>query len=129
MTQLIGRPVGAPGRAGRPDGLVVLCSANNWDAIKLADRQMAEQLVAHAPVLYVDPPVSHLTRLRNPAAAAWLEGPRLKRVGPRLLRYTPVVAPKPRHPAMRGATSWLVRRQLRHAVETPGRASRVLVAG
>ena len=57
-------------RTGDWDGLIVLCAANSWDAVKLADRHMAEPLTAHAPVLYVDPPISHLTRFKNPAVAA-----------------------------------------------------------
>src|SRR4051812_25243190 len=40
------------------EGLIVLCAANNMDDVKLADRHMAECLTAHAPVLYVDPPMS-----------------------------------------------------------------------
>ena len=59
----------APRRASGVDwdGLVVLCAANNWDDVKLADRHMAERLTAHAPVLYVDPPISHLTRFNKPS--------------------------------------------------------------
>lgn len=102
------------------DRLIVLCAANNWDDVKLADRHMAEQLTAHAPVLYVDPPVSHLTRFNNPAVADSLAGPRLRMAGLRLARYTPLVAPKPRHPLMRGATSLMVRRQLRGVVRQLG---------
>jgi glycosyltransferase involved in cell wall biosynthesis len=98
------------------DGLIVLCAANSWDDVKLADRHMAEHLVAHAPVLYVDPPVSHLTRLNKPAVAASLKGPRLRKLAPRLARYTPVVPPKPTHPAVQPLASRLVRRQLAGAI-------------
>jgi teichuronic acid biosynthesis glycosyltransferase TuaH len=102
------------------DGLVVLCAANNWDDVRLGDRHMAERLVEHAPVLYVDPPVSHLTRLNKPQVAASTKGPRLRMAAPRIARCTPLVAPKPTHPAMGGVTSWLVRRQLRRAVRELG---------
>lgn len=102
------------------DGLVVLCAANNWDDVRLGDRAMAERLVEHAPVLYVDPPVSHLTRLNKPQVAESTKGPRLRTVAPRIARLTPLVAPKPTHPAMMPVTSWLVRRQLRGAVRELG---------
>ena len=102
------------------DGLVVICAANNWDDVKLGDRHMAERLTAHAPVLYVDPPISHLTRLNKPAVAASLERPRLRMAAPRIARFTPLVPPKPTHPALLGLTSRLVRRQLRGAVRRLG---------
>jgi len=107
-------------RAGDWHGTIVLCAANSWDDVKLADRHMAERLTAHAPVLYVDPPVSRLTRFNNPAVAASLTGDRLRVVGPNLARYTPLVLPKPRHPMMRATSSLLVRRQLRAAIRRLG---------
>lgn len=100
----------------RWDGLVVLCAANSWDDTKRVDQHMAERLTAHAPVLYVDPPVSHLTRFNKPAVAGSIKGERLREIAPRLARFTPLVAPKPEHPAMLGLTSRMVRRQLRGAV-------------
>jgi glycosyltransferase involved in cell wall biosynthesis len=101
-------------------GLIVLCAANNMDDVKLADRHMAERLTAHAPVLYVDPPMSHLTRLKNPATAASTRRPHLRIVAPGLARYTPLVPPKPSHPAMTGLTSAIVRRQIRGATRRLG---------
>jgi teichuronic acid biosynthesis glycosyltransferase TuaH len=109
-------------------GLIVLCAANSWDAVKLADRHMAERLTAHAPVLYVDPPISHLTRFKNPAVAASVRRPHLRTVAPRLARYTPVVAPKPTHPAMIPLTTRLLRRQLRGAVRRLGGQVHAVIA-
>ena len=87
------------------DGLIVLCAANNWDDVKLADRHMAEYLVKHAPVLYVDPPISHLTGLNNRTVARSLKRPRLRVLRPGLARYTPLVPPKPRSKAMLPASA------------------------
>jgi glycosyltransferase involved in cell wall biosynthesis len=101
-------------------GVVVLCAANSWDDVKLADRHMAERLTAHAPVLYVDPAISHLTRFHKSAVAGSLRGPRLRLAAPRIARYTPLVAPKPDHPAMVALTSRMVRRQLSRAVRRLG---------
>jgi glycosyltransferase involved in cell wall biosynthesis len=110
------------------DGLVVICAANSWDEVKLADRHMAEHLTAHAPVLYVDPPISHLTRFNAPAVAGSLKRPRLRQVAPRIARLTPLVPPKPMAPAMLPLSNRIARRQLRRAMRRLGarRAQAVL---
>jgi teichuronic acid biosynthesis glycosyltransferase TuaH len=94
----------------------------------MADRQMAERLTEHAPVLYVDPPVSHLTPRKNPAVAASLAEPRLRVVAPRIARLTPVAAPYPTRPAMTPLTDLLVRRALRRAVHALGGNVRAVVS-
>ena len=104
------------------DGLIVICAANSWDDIKLADRHMAERLAQHAPVLYVDPPISHLTRFNKPVLAAPTQGERLTTVAPRIARLSPVVAPKPTHPLMVGTAAWMARRQLGRAIRSLGAA-------
>jgi teichuronic acid biosynthesis glycosyltransferase TuaH len=110
------------------DGLVVLCAPNNWDDVKLHDRHLAERLTEHAPVLFVDPPMSHLTRFNNPAIAESTRRPHLRMVAPRIARYTPVVAPKPSHPAMIELTSRVVRHQLRGAVRRLGGRVHAVIA-
>lgn len=102
------------------NGLVVLCAPNNWDDVKLHDRHLAERLTEHSPVLFVDPPMSHLTRFNNPAAAGSTRRPHLRLVAPRIARYTPLVAPKPTHPAMMPLTSRIVRHELGWAVRRLG---------
>ena len=103
------------------DGLVVLCAANSWDEVKLADRHMAEHLAArHAPVLYVDPPISHLTRFNAPSVAGSLKRPRLRQIAPRIARYTPLVPPKPMSPAVLPLTNRIARRELRGALRRLG---------
>lgn len=102
------------------DGLVVLCAANGWDQVKLHDRHLAEALSAHAPVLYVDPPASHLTRFKDPTVASSLKRPRLRSVAPRIARLTPLAPPKPMQPAVLPLTNRVVRHQLRGAVRRLG---------
>ena len=97
-----------------------MCAANSWDDIKMQDRHMAEQLVAHAPVLYCDPPISHLSRIYKPAIAESIKRPRLRQLGPNLYRLTPVVPPKQNHPRMVKVASWFARRQLRRATRRLG---------
>jgi teichuronic acid biosynthesis glycosyltransferase TuaH len=107
-------------RSAAPEGLIVLCAANSWDDVKMADRHMAEHLVAHGPVLYVDPPVSHLTRYYKPSVAASTKGPRLRKLAPGLFRLTPLVPPKQTHRAVLPSATWLTRYQLRRAVRDLG---------
>jgi len=83
--------------------LVVLCAANRYDGIKLADQHVAQQLAQLTPVLYVDPTVSFakvLSTRQNP----WSQS-RLRILGPGLARLTPVVQP---FPSRKGMT-WLIR--------------------
>jgi teichuronic acid biosynthesis glycosyltransferase TuaH len=111
-----------PGATAGPrawDGMVLLCSGTNWD-LGMHDRKLAEALAAHAPVLFVNPPASHLTRLNDPATAELLRGPRLRRAAPRIATYTPLVPPKPMAPAVLPLTRRIVRRQLRQAVAELG---------
>jgi teichuronic acid biosynthesis glycosyltransferase TuaH len=107
--------------------LVVLCAANNWDSMVVADQHIAMQLARHTPVLYVDPPLSRLTPRNRPELADALDGPRLRPLAPNLVRLTPVVQPGPHRPALLGLTTWLVRRHLRAAVEELGLPVRALL--
>jgi teichuronic acid biosynthesis glycosyltransferase TuaH len=109
------------------DGLLVICAGNNYDAVKLHDQHMAERLGERAPVLYVDPPLSHLTPRNDPRLALSLEGPRLRRVDAGFWRLTPVVPPFPMRPGIRTITERLVRHTLRKAVRTIGLDVRALV--
>ena len=97
--------------------LVVLCAANRYDGVKLADQQMAEQLALRMPVLYVDPPLSVLksvTGAGKPAVAG------LRVIGPRLARLTTVVQPFHSRPWMVSLTSMLARRSIRQATRRLG---------
>lgn len=108
--------------------MIVLCAGMRWDDVKLADRQMAEHLLAHSPVLYVDPPVSHLTRLHRPDVAASIRPPRLRILGPRLARLSPVVPPKPTHPVVLPIATRLARRQLHGAVRALGGSVQAVIS-
>lgn len=110
------RPAAA---AGPWDDMVMLCVGTKW-SLKMANAKLAEALSEHAPVLYVNPPASHLTRLNDPSTAELLRSPRLRLVAPRIAAFTPLVPPKPMAPAIRPVTERLVRRQLRHAVAALG---------
>jgi teichuronic acid biosynthesis glycosyltransferase TuaH len=102
------------------DGLVVLCAANSYDSVKVADQHIAEQLSTLTPVLYVDPPLSRLTPAKNPELAGALEGPRLRLLTPRLARLTPVVQPFPSRPGIATLTTALAGRHIRRAASILG---------
>jgi teichuronic acid biosynthesis glycosyltransferase TuaH len=99
---------------------VVIAAANNWDGVRMADRQLAESLSAICPVLYVDPPTS--------PASLWREGrrdpsalrPTLSRIGPQLARLTPVVAPGLTRPQVAELNLRLIARQVRKALKDLG---------
>jgi teichuronic acid biosynthesis glycosyltransferase TuaH len=97
------------------DGVIVLCAATSFTAVKAADHHMAEHLSRLAPVLYVDPPLSPLTPCRNRSEAQALRGPRLRLQSPGLARLTPVVQPGPSRPALTPLTTVLARWYLRQA--------------
>lgn len=112
------------------DGLVVVCGGAPWDGHRLAGRHIAERLAPFTPVLYVDPPLSHLTPRFHPHPGASLEGPRLRVLGPSLARLTPVVQPGSHRPGMRALGQALVRRALRRTVgQLGGRVRAVVVVG
>jgi teichuronic acid biosynthesis glycosyltransferase TuaH len=98
--------------------LVVLCAANRYDGIKLADQHVAQQLAQLTPVLYVDPPISFPKVLRT-RQSPWSES-RLRVLGPRLARLTPVVQPFPSRKGMNWLTSILALGLLRRATRRLG---------
>ena len=109
------------------DGLVVLCAANSYDSIKVADQHIAEQLSKVTPVLYVDPPLSRLTLVKNPQLAQALTGPRLRLLAPGLARLTPVVQPFPSRPGIATLTTALTARHIQRAASKLGGRVQALI--
>jgi teichuronic acid biosynthesis glycosyltransferase TuaH len=110
------------------DDMVVLCAANSYDSVKVADQHIAEQLAMLMPVLYVDPPLSRLTPAKNPELARALAGPRLRLLAPGLARLTPVVQPFPSRPGLATLTTALTARHIRRAVSMLGGRVRALIS-
>jgi teichuronic acid biosynthesis glycosyltransferase TuaH len=114
---------------GQWDGLIVLCAANNLDSIKVADLHLAEHLSRLAPVLYVDPPMSHLTPRKHPETGPALRSPRLRLHQPGLARLTPVIQPFSSRPGLSVMSCTLIRRYLRRATaRLGGRVTAVISA-
>ena len=92
----------------------------------MTDQQLAEHLSHHAPVLYVDPPISPLVqRLRGRAVAA---APRLRQVAPRLAVLTPPALPARTRPVIRSTTPVALRWAVRRAVAELGGSVAAVVA-
>jgi teichuronic acid biosynthesis glycosyltransferase TuaH len=108
--------------------LLIICAANSYDSIKVADQHMAEQLSRLAPVLYVDPPLSRLTPARNPELSQAVAGPRLRVLAPGLARLTPVVQPFPSRPGIAPLTAALAARHIRRSVSVLGGRVRALIS-
>jgi teichuronic acid biosynthesis glycosyltransferase TuaH len=114
---------------GAWDDVIVLCATTQFDGMPMGDWHLAKALSRLAPVLFVDPPMSRLTPLRRPEAAAALAGPRLTVPQARIARLTPVVAPFPSRPGMADLTTALTRRAMRRAVAKLGASVGALITG
>ena len=98
--------------------LVIYFANSTWYGPSGTDRHISESLSRHAPVLYIEPPVSALTVLRNPAYARSLAGaPPLEALGPRLVRAGTTVAPGMTRPILHHLTAPMVRRATRAIVD------------
>ncbi len=74
------------------DDLVIICGTTFWSGTRLLDQHIAKHLTAYAPVLFLEPPTSVLSRFRNPESRkASQRG--IKQVSPRLAVMSPRVLP------------------------------------
>ena len=115
-----------PGRSW--DHMVVLCAANSYDGIKLADQHMAEQLSRLAPVLYVDPPVSRVALAHDKRTVRLVKNPGLRQEKPGLVRLTPLVQPFSSQRGLVTISGALIRHHLRKAVAHLGGQVRVIIS-
>jgi teichuronic acid biosynthesis glycosyltransferase TuaH len=98
----------------RWDSLVVYFAGTRWDGVRGTDRHVAERLARWIPVLYVDPPTSWLTPLRD--RGAHRGGPRLRRIGHNLARLTPLAPPLKTRTGVRVLTAATAKAQVRRAI-------------
>jgi teichuronic acid biosynthesis glycosyltransferase TuaH len=109
--------------AGDWDGLMVVCGTSWWDGTPLLERHLAIQLSRVAPVLYVDPPTSLLTRYRSREAARSAAPTGLRRVGPTISVLSPRVVPLMESPGVNTIAAAMLQRQLKAAVRSLGSPS------
>ncbi|GIJ44561.1 hypothetical protein Val02_14470 [Virgisporangium aliadipatigenens] len=105
--------------------LIVYFANSTWYGPAGTDRHITRALSAHAPVLYVEPPVSMLTALRNPAYARSLaQAPPVEVLDERMARAVTTVAPGMTKRGLHHLTAPMVRRAVRGIVDGligPGR--------
>ena len=106
--------------AGRLEGarrdLIVYYATTRYIGPGGTDRHLADALTAHGPVLFVDPELSVMAKLRRPDPASGAPTPGLHVVNPRLARLVPMVTPGVTRPGLRALVQPLIRRAVRAAV-------------
>jgi teichuronic acid biosynthesis glycosyltransferase TuaH len=102
------------------DELVVVIAGTSWDGIWMPERHVAMHLARRIPVLWVDPPISYLTPLRDPSTARALRDRRLRRAAPNVLRLSPIAPPGVTRPLIRGIALDRTRRAVRRTVARLG---------
>ena len=102
------------------DRLVIMFAGTPWHAARMPDQHMAECLSAYVPVLYVDPPASWLTGIRNPAVRRDFGGPRLLLEGKDLVRYRPLAPPGARRTGIRRVSGAMMRAGVRSSIRRLG---------
>jgi teichuronic acid biosynthesis glycosyltransferase TuaH len=96
--------------------LVVYFASTRYDGPAGTDRHMADALSGHAPVLFVEPPISVLTPLRNRELTSLSAQPSLQVVSARLARLTPWVVPGANRPGIHRLVAPMMRRAVRDSV-------------
>ena len=102
------------------NGLVVVVGASWWNGTPLAEHHIAEELTAYAPVLYVDPPTSVLTRFRNVSARDAAQEPGLRVLSDRLAVLSVRVPPLMERPVVKDLALAVLRRAILRATRRLG---------
>jgi len=110
--------------------LAIVVAGTSWDGIWMPERHVALQLARRMPVLWVDPAISFLTPLLDPAARGALRDQRLRAAAPNIMRLSLVTVPGVTRPGLRDVAARQARRAVRRAVAQIGARVRcTIVAG
>ena len=102
------------------DELLLVVAGTSWDGLWMSEQHIAVELSRRIPVLWVDPPISWLTPLRNASAPEALRAPRLRMVRPGLARLSPITVPGVSRPGLRDIARRQSRRAVRRAITQLG---------
>lgn len=102
----------------RPLGPVVYLAGSRWEGVAGTDRRLASALGAIAPVLWVDPPFSILTRKRGGGTEANRAGQ--SAVAPGVTRLQVLSPPGASRPGIRRLTSTILAARIRAAIRSTG---------
>lgn len=108
--------VAAQSLDGTRGDLVVYFAGSRWEGPPGHDRHMAEALSRLGPVLFVEPTISMLTRVKRPDLSGALNKPALQIRNPRLAHLTTAVVPGQTQPVLHRLVPPMVRRAVRRAV-------------
>ena len=108
--------------------LVVICAGTGWSGVTGSDHHIATELAKYSTVLWVDPPVSALTRSHRRQGVGKVPWPRLQTIGPRFLRLTPTALPGHSRPGINATTGVLLRAQIRWALRRLGKKPHAVIA-
>jgi teichuronic acid biosynthesis glycosyltransferase TuaH len=114
-------------KADRP--LVVMCAGRPWDGVASTTRMLASALTRYAGVLWIDPPVSPVTRTADRFGTSRLGRPRLRRLEDGVVGFTPIVLPLHTRAGVRHTTPRLVRNQIESALRQIGRRPHAVIDG
>lgn len=114
--QALVRPI--PGKQW--DNVVVVVGTCFWDGTPLLERHISSRLTAYAPVLFVEPPTSVLSRFRNQEAGRLAPEPGLRLVDERLAVLSVRLPPLKDRVWAKGCSLRLFKRALRRAVTDLG---------
>ena len=108
---------------------LVWIAPTSWDGIRGTDRPIAQEMTRYARVLWVDPPVSAVTRARRRGDIGGGILPSLSAAEDGITRLTPVALPGFTRPGVRLTTAPLLRAQVRWALRRLRIRPAVVVAG
>jgi teichuronic acid biosynthesis glycosyltransferase TuaH len=115
---------------GRPDDLIIYLASTWWEGPAGTDFQLAHALRDYGPVLYVDPPISALTRFRQPQLAGVAAAERLRVHDPSIAQLITHVVPGMSRPGLHHLVGPMVKHAIRGAItDLYGRTRGVRVAG
>lgn len=96
--------------------LVVICAGRPWNGVTGTHRMIATALARYARILWVDPPVSPITRSASWHGGSRIPVPRLRRLADGVVGVSPWVLPLQTRAGVRHTTRGLTRAQIRWAL-------------
>lgn len=97
---------------------VVICSNTPYDFNPLGAKPLAKAISKKTKVIYVDPPLSYLTVLKQPKLKSTLKSKKLKEIDDNLYHLVPVVLPGKDRPFINRITSLLLKYKVKKAIKT-----------
>jgi teichuronic acid biosynthesis glycosyltransferase TuaH len=98
------------------NSLFIVCGNTPFDENPLGARPLAQSLSKEAVVIYVDPPLSLLTVLKQPRLRKYIRAPRFEKVSDNLYRLIPFVVPGKDRPFINRITSYVAKHKIKKSI-------------